>query len=280
MKLATVSIDSRDIVVALRGTTIVSLEQHVADLPSLLADSEALSRLEAHIAAAPSVATDRLVWRPPIPHPDKILCVGLNYVDHAIETGQQIPGEPLIFNKLRTTLIGHQEKILLPPVSQQVDFEAELVVVIGKSGRDIPLESAGDHVAGYCCGHDVSARDWQKGKPGNQWLLGKSFDSFAPLGPWLVTADEIANPHALSIELRLNGETMQRSSTQQLIFPIDYLVAYISQVCHLHVGDLLFTGTPPGVGAARQPQIFLRPGDSVEVEIEGVGLLQNDVMSR
>ena len=217
-------------------------------------------------------------WQPPIANPGKILCVGLNYADHARETGKQPPSEPLIFSKLNTTLRGNGDHIVLPPVSQMVDFEAELVVVIGRSGHHIPRHDAIQHVAGYMCGNDVSARDWQKGKPGGQWLLGKSFDSFAPTGPWFVTADEV-HPQDLSVQLRINGTTMQDSHTSEMLFPVDELISYISQVCTLVPGDLIFTGTPHGVGVARDPQVFLQPGDEVAVEISGLGVLRNPVVA-
>jgi 2-keto-4-pentenoate hydratase/2-oxohepta-3-ene-1,7-dioic acid hydratase in catechol pathway len=159
-----------------------------------------------------------------------------------------------------------------------VDYEAELVAVIGIGGRHIPREAALQHVAGYACGHDVSARDWQIQKPGGQWLLGKSFDSFAPFGPELVTADEVGDAGNLRICLRINGVTMQDSRTSQLIFGVAELVSYISGVCTLSPGDLIFTGTPPGVGSARKPPVYLKPGDTVEVEIENIGILRNPVV--
>jgi 2-keto-4-pentenoate hydratase/2-oxohepta-3-ene-1,7-dioic acid hydratase in catechol pathway len=168
---------------------------------------------------------------------------------------------------------------VLPRVSQEVDYEAELVLVIGQGGRYIPPSEARRHIAAYCCGNDVSARDWQLRKPGGQWLLGKSFDSFAPFGPTLVTADEIPDPGHLAIELRLNGQVMQRSNTDQFIFGVDELVAYVSQVCTLVPGDLIFTGTPHGVGFARNPPVWLKPGDVVEVEIEKLGVLSNQVVA-
>jgi 2-keto-4-pentenoate hydratase/2-oxohepta-3-ene-1,7-dioic acid hydratase in catechol pathway len=211
----------------------------------------------------------------PVPDPEKVLCIGLNYADHAAESGAEIPAEPVVFCKFPTAIAGPGDAIRLPTVSQQVDYEAELVVVIGKPGKNIPLDQAWSHVAGYTCGHDVSARDWQLRKPGGQWLLGKTFDGFAPLGPELVTADEIPDPGQLDIQLRLNGKTMQQSNTRQLIFAIDQLIAYISQVCTLRPGDVIFTGTPPGVGAARKPPVFLQPGDATEVEIQGLGILGN-----
>lgn len=214
---------------------------------------------------------------PPIPNPEKILCIGLNYRDHAIETNAPIPTEPVVFNKLPTTLLAPGGTIKLPSVSTEVDYEAELVVVIGKAGRDIPEAEAMDYVFGYACGNDVSARDWQKNKPAKQWLLGKSFDTFAPLGPFIVTKDEVPNPGKLAISLKLNGETMQSSSTDQLIFSIPQIIAYISQVATLKPGDLIYTGTPSGVGMARTPQVWLKSGDKVEVEIEGLGVLSNNV---
>lgn len=209
----------------------------------------------------------------------KIICIGLNYADHAAESGAEIPSEPVVFNKFPTALCANGDPILLPAESSKVDYEAELVAVVGIGGRRIPEDQAMQHIAGYCCGHDVSARDWQKGTPGGQWLLGKTFDNFAPLGTDLVTSDEISDPHNLRIQLRLNGETMQDSSTSQLIFSVPQLVAHISKVCTLEPGDLIFTGTPPGVGAARKPPVFLQDGDQVEVEIEKIGVLSNPVVA-
>src|SRR5262249_56433602 len=173
---------------------------------------------------------------------------------------------------------GDGEPIRLPRVSDEVDYEAELVVVIGRGGRHIPRERALEHVGGYAVGHDVSARDWQLNKPGKQWMAGKTFDTFAPIGPELVTPDEVGDPHDLGIRLRLNGQTMQDSSTKQMIFPAPEVVAYLSQVFTLEPGDLIFTGTPPGVGFARKPPVFLKGGDVVEIEIEKLGVLRNPVV--
>jgi 2-keto-4-pentenoate hydratase/2-oxohepta-3-ene-1,7-dioic acid hydratase in catechol pathway len=216
----------------------------------------------------------------PVPDPRKVICLGLNYRDHAIETGAEIPSEPVIFNKFPTTVIGPEQPIVLPKVSEEVDYEAELVVVIGRGGRDIPRETAMEHVAGYMVGHDVSARDWQLRKPGKQWLAGKTFDTFAPTGPWLTTTDEVPDPHDLGIRLHLNGKTMQDSCTAQLIFRIDEVIAYLSQICTLEPGDLIFTGTPPGVGMAQKPPVWLKAGDIVEVEIDRLGTLRNPVTGR
>jgi 2-keto-4-pentenoate hydratase/2-oxohepta-3-ene-1,7-dioic acid hydratase in catechol pathway len=214
----------------------------------------------------------------PVADPRKIVCLGLNYRDHAAESGAPIPREPILFSKYATALIGDGGSIVLPRVSNEVDYEAELVIVVGKRGRHLSTETAMDYVAGYTVGHDVSARDWQLKKDGKQWMVGKTFETFAPVGPELVTADEVPNPHALPIRLRLNGQTMQDSNTDQMIFSVGQTLAYLSQVFTLEPGDLVFTGTPHGVGFARKPPVFLKGGDVVEVEIEGLGLLRNPVV--
>jgi 2-keto-4-pentenoate hydratase/2-oxohepta-3-ene-1,7-dioic acid hydratase in catechol pathway len=224
------------------------------------------------------LAAERVRLLPPIPDPPKIVCIGLNYRDHAAESGAPIPKEPVLFSKYATALIGHGAPIVLPPVSQEVDYEAELVIVIGKRGRHVNKDQAMSYVAGYTIGHDVSARDWQLKKDGKQWMVGKTFDTFAPTGPHLVTTDEVPDPHSLPIRLRLNGQRMQESTTKQMIFGVGEIVAYLSQVFTLEPGDLIFTGTPPGVGFARKPPVFLKPGDVAEVEIEGLGVLRNPVV--
>ncbi|MDP1563898.1 MAG: fumarylacetoacetate hydrolase family protein [Pirellulaceae bacterium] len=229
-------------------------------------------------SARPIELPPDVTWLPPVVEPNKILCIGLNYADHASETGAELPTIPVVFNKFPTTLTGHGQPIFLPPISDKVDYEAELVVIVGKQGRNIPAGDAWDYVFGYTCGHDVSARDWQKGKPGGQWLLGKTFDSFAPLGPWIQTADGLKNADNARVQFRLNGETMQDSSTRHFIFSIPFLIEHLSKFCTLRPGDLLFTGTPSGVGVARTPPVFLKPGDRVEVEIEGLGVLANPVV--
>jgi 2-keto-4-pentenoate hydratase/2-oxohepta-3-ene-1,7-dioic acid hydratase in catechol pathway len=240
--------------------------------------------LAAAAAAAKSpmavrIPVDTAVLLPPIPDPGKILCIGLNYRDHALENKRAIPTEPVLFAKFNNTLIGNGAPIRLPAVSKKVDYEAELVVVLGKAGRDIAEAEAMGHVAGYTVGHDVSARDWQFKGEEKQWVIGKTFDTFAPTGPHLVTADEVPDPHALQVRLQLNGETMQDSNTREFIFTVPQLIAYLSQVVTLAPGDLIFTGTPPGVGVARKPPVFLKAGDEVEVEIERVGVLRNPVVA-
>jgi 2-keto-4-pentenoate hydratase/2-oxohepta-3-ene-1,7-dioic acid hydratase in catechol pathway len=217
---------------------------------------------------------------PPVPDPPKIVCIGLNYRDHAAESGAAIPKEPILFSKYATALVGHEDSIVLPAVSSEVDYESELVIVVGRRGRPrSPVEAEG-YIAGYTIGHDVSARDWQLKKEGKQWMVGKTFDTFAPCGPFLVTADEVRDPQNLAIRLRLNGQTMQDSNTRQMIFGPAELLAYLAQVFTLEPGDLIFTGTPPGVGFARKPPVFLKPGDVVEVEIEGLGILRNTAVAK
>ena len=212
----------------------------------------------------------------PIPKPEKIVCVGLNYADHAREQGHEPPKSPILFLKSANTICGPGDPIHLPPNSSQVDYEAEFAVVIGKRGSRIPEDKAYDYVGGYMVLHDVSARDLQFAD--GQWYRGKSCDTFAPTGPWIVTPDEIKDPHKLRISLSLNGEVMQDSSTSNLIFSVPYLISYLSQSATWEVGDLISTGTPPGVGVFRKPPVFLKGGDTVSVTVEGLGTLTNPVV--
>ena len=218
-----------------------------------------------------------LTLAPPISDPDKVICVGLNYHEHVEETGREPVGYPTIFTRFADTQIGHQQPVIAPSVSERIDYEGELAIIIGKPGRNITEQDAFDHIAGYACYNDVSIRDWQR--HGNQWTPGKNFPGTGPFGPWIVTADEIADPQNLRIETRVNGQTLQSASTSQLIFSIPVLLAYISKFTPLRTGDVICTGTPGGVGFARTPPIFLKPGDTVEVEIEHVGLLQNGIVA-
>jgi len=212
---------------------------------------------------------------PPLPDPDKIICLGLNYKSHADEAGFKPPTVPMLFAKFRNTLNGPTSPIILPSVSKEVDYEGELAVVIGKRGKDIPVESALEHVAGYMALHDVSARDVQMRTA--QWLSGKTLDGFAPCGPSLVV-NEIDDPQNLNISTRLNGETVQSSNTKHMIFPVAETIAYISSLMTLEPGDIIATGTPEGVGFKRTPPIFLKDGDVVEVEVEKIGTLRNPVV--
>ncbi|MCA8987254.1 MAG: fumarylacetoacetate hydrolase family protein [Planctomycetaceae bacterium] len=260
----------------------IDLCQVDSSLPHALTDLLRSGRLaDAHKALETGLAKGAFVTGDlgcPITTPEKIICIGLNYKDHAEETKAEIPFEPVCFGKFGNTLIGPGDQIRLPAVSQQVDYEAELVVVIGKPAYRVSEAEALHYVAGYMVGHDVSARDWQKGRPGGQWLLGKSPDTFAPIGPYLVTSDEIPDPHQLKISLQLNGQTMQDSSTSELLFNINQLIAHLAKIMTLQPGDLIFTGTPAGVGMARNPRVFLQPGDKVDVTIEHLGTLSNTVI--
>ena len=212
----------------------------------------------------------------PIENPGKIVCVGLNYMDHCRETGTAIPQKPILFTKFTSSIIGPGESITWPPeASSRVDYEAELAIVIGKPGRNISAESAYDFVAGYTLVNDVSARDAQF--EDGQWIRGKSFDTFCPMGPYLVTKDEIPDPQNVGIRCRVNGTLLQDSNTREMIFKIPEIIAYISSTCTLNPGDVIATGTPHGVGFARTPPVYLKPGDSVEVEIDGLGVLHNHV---
>jgi len=284
MRLVAYESDRGPRVAGVRDGGYVDLNRANPDVPScikeLLAQGpQGLTSAQAALEAGEVMAADAVNLLPPIPSPEKVICVGVNYADHARESGMEPPAEPVIFSKFPSAVIAHGDPIVLPRLSDTVDYEAELVVVIGIGGRHVSKDKARDHIAGYCCGNDVSARDWQLHKPAGQWLLGKTFDTFAPFGPALVTADEIDDPGKLGIRLRLNGQTMQDSSTDQLIFSVEELIAYVSGVSTLAPGDLIFTGTPPGVGMARKPPVLLKPGDTVEVEIDRVGVLRNPVVA-
>ncbi len=212
----------------------------------------------------------------PVPNPGKIICVGLNYLDHCLETGTPVPDRPIIFSKFPTSLIGPGETITwLPEDSKQVDYEAELAVVIGKRGRRIPAEECSEYIAGYTLLNDISARDVQF--EDGQWVRGKSFDTFCPMGPFLVTPDELTYPQNIGLRCRLNGSLMQDSNTNQMIFKIPEIISFVSATCTLMPGDIIATGTPHGVGFTRNPPVFLRPGDVVEVEADGLGTLVNPV---
>lgn len=208
--------------------------------------------------------------------PGKILCVGLNYADHAAEANMAVPADPTLFSRFASSLVAPGEPIRLPRVSSALDFEGELAVVIGTGGRYIEKDRALDHVAGYSCFNDASIRDYQLRT--TQWMLGKNFDGTGPFGPYLVTPDELPRgARGLAIETRLNGEVVQRSSTDQLIFDVATLIAALSEAMSLEPGDVIITGTPAGVGNARTPKLFMKPGDLCEVEIQHIGILSNPV---
>lgn len=283
MRLATLQTSQGPRAVVRQGESYIDINATDSSLPNSVREWLAQNLLSQVAAVAVKTGAKSYPVRgaqfhAPIPDPQKVICIGLNYSDHAAEQNLQPPKEPVVFSKFVTALTGHEKPVELPSVSTKVDYEAELVVVIGKGGRMIAEADGMKHVAGYMVGHDVSARDWQKEKDGKQWLCGKTFDTFAPCGPEFITADEVNDPHALPIRLRLNGTVMQDSNTNKLIFSIPRLISYISQVFTLTPGDLIFTGTPPGVGDARKPPVYMKPGDIAEVEIEGLGLLRNTMV--
>jgi len=215
---------------------------------------------------------------PPVPRPGKIIAVGLNYRDHAMESGAaQPPKLPILFAKFPNSISGPEDPIVIPAGDPQVDYEAELAVVVGKKGKAISAGKAYEYVAGYMPLNDVWAREWQFGD--KQWVRGKSPDTFCPTGPYLTTRDDIPDPHVLAIRARVNGTTMQDSNTSRLIFGVPQLIEFISASITLEPGDIIATGTPEGVGAFRKPPIFLKPGDVVEVEIEQLGVLRNSVVA-
>lgn len=225
-------------------------------------------------AAVVSAADARVLA--PVPRPGKFICIGLNYRDHAIESGMDIPESPVVFSKFTSAVVGPNDNVVIPPGSKEVDYEAELGVVIGRRAHRVSVEEAGNHVLGYMNINDVSARDFQFAD--GQWQRGKSCDTFAPCGEYIATPDELADPHTLRIQLRLNGKTLQDSNTDQLIFGIPQLVSFLSQSTTLEPGDVIATGTPPGVGFARKPPIYIGAGDVMEVEIDGLGVLRSPVV--
>ncbi len=248
------------------------------DLKSVLAlGNDVCASIGKWTSSAASLPLDSVRLMAPVPHPHKLICVGLNYRDHAIESKMEIPKVPTIFNKFATSVVGPGDSIVLPKVSTQPDYEAEFAFVIGRGGRNIPAENWRDHVFGYTIVNDVSARDYQMST--SQWLMGKTFDTFAPMGPWIVSADEIPDPHTLDIRMTINGEVLQDSNTRELIFKVPELVAYLSSVFTLEPGDIVSTGTPAGVGFARKPPRLLKAGDECVVSVQGIGELRNPVVA-
>ncbi|HVZ53689.1 MAG TPA: fumarylacetoacetate hydrolase family protein [Pseudolabrys sp.] len=277
MRLASVTIDARSTFGLIKGDKLLDVGAMIGrqypDLRALLAAGPALlGELREREADIP---LDAVQFLPVIPNPDKIICVGLNYRSHVAETGRTESERPAIFLRLAASQVGHRAPMICPAVSAQFDYEGELAVVIGRRGRNIPQERALDYVAGYSCYNDGSIRDWQRHT--HQWTPGKNFPGTGAFGPWLVTADEIPDPTVLTLVTRLNGETVQSTSLDLLIFTIPEIVAYVSTWTELIPGDVIVTGTPGGVGFKRNPPLFMRPGDTVEVEISQVGTLSNPI---
>ncbi|UJW74779.1 fumarylacetoacetate hydrolase family protein [Rhizobium sp. SL42] len=248
---------------------IRDLSGHVADIGGSAISPEGLARIAAlDPASLPEISAERIGAC--VAGTGKFICIGLNYSDHAAETGAQVPPEPVIFMKATSAICGPNDDVLIPRGSEKTDWEVELGVVISKTAKYVSEAEAMDYVAGYCVSHDVSERAFQTERAG-QWTKGKSCDTFGPIGPWLVTKDEIADPQALGMWLKVNGQTMQNGSSKTMVYGVAHLVSYLSQFMSLHPGDVISTGTPPGVGLGMKPQRFLKAGDVVELGIEGLG---------
>jgi len=232
----------------------------------------ALAQVNAVLASGPeAVDPQELRYGPPVPDPDKLICVGANYRKHSEEAGLPVPEQPIYFAKYRNSLVGHDATVAIPAATRKVDYEVELVVVIGRPAHQVSVDEALDHVFGYATGNDLSARDLQM--RASQWMYGKAIDGFAPLGPGLVTADEVPDPQGLTLKLSVNGEVRQDSSTKDMVFSVAELVSDLSQIMTLEPGDLIYTGTPEGVILGREDKVWLEPGDEVTCEVGGFGRL-------
>lgn len=279
MKLATFNVHGGlPEIGVLDGTQIVRIQHALPRLASTMIDlidtwSDARAEVQRVVAQAEhTIALEQVHLLPPIARPGKIMAMGLNYADHVAEAGLEIPKHQVWFCKQPNTVHPPFAPIQIPRTSTSVDYEVELVFVIGKRGRHVSKANAPDHVFGYCVGNDVTARDWQMRTP--QWVLGKSFDSYGPFGPWITTADEIGDPHRLGIRSIVNDEVRQNSNTRELIFDVFDQVAYLSQAMTLEPGDIVFSGTPGGIGAAMKPPVFLKAGDRVRCEIDELGAIE------
>jgi acylpyruvate hydrolase len=282
MHLATYRTSTGEKVGIVQADTVFALGDLVPDAPEdmigvIKAGPELLAKIGAALsrqgAGVPLASVELL---PPVPRPGKVLCLGLNYALHAKEGGNPIPDYPSLFIRLQSTLVAPNAPIIRPKVSEQLDYECELTIVIGKTAHDVPEERALDHVFGYTIMNDVSVRDFQRKT--TQWTAGKNFDGTGPLGPVIATADSLpAGAHGLRISTRLNGTTMQDSHTSDMIFSVARTVSLLSQITTLEPGDIIATGTPSGVGYARKPPLWMKPGDVVEVEIESIGVLRNPI---
>jgi 2-keto-4-pentenoate hydratase/2-oxohepta-3-ene-1,7-dioic acid hydratase in catechol pathway len=273
MKLASYVADGREYYGAVVEGGVVTMTGH-AGLREALAAGALDDMRKAAAGARPDHKLADIRFLPPIPNPRKILCAGINYRSHAAEVGRELPAQPSMFVRFADTLVGHDGEMIRPRLSDNFDFEGELAMVIGRGGRHIPPERALDHVAGYTCFVDGSVRDYQKFSV----TSGKNWPGTGPLGPWIVTADEIPDPGRLTLTTRLNGQQVQHSGTDQLIYPCRQIVAFCSDFTELHPGDIIATGTPEGVGHGRKPPLWMKPGDVLEVEIGGIGTLRTRIV--
>jgi 2-keto-4-pentenoate hydratase/2-oxohepta-3-ene-1,7-dioic acid hydratase in catechol pathway len=251
------------------------LGSEAADLKTVI-EKNLVSRIKDLLAShQPNLKLVDLTLLPVIPNPDKIVCVGLNYHDHVKETGRDLTEKPAIFLRLNDSQVAHGQNIVRPMESHRLDYEGEIAVIIGKGGRRIQESDAWDHIAGYACYNDGSVRDWQNFT--TQWIPGKNFSKTGGFGPWIVTSDEIAPGQVMTLTTKLNGQEMQRTTTDMMIHSIPRQLAFISTVIPLKAGDVIVTGTPGGVGNKRTPQVFMKPGDVVEIEVDAIGVLRNGI---
>lgn len=282
MKLLSFVIEGRSSYGAVKNNGVVDLGTRLAaegcaTLRQLLEANRLADAARLTASAQPDYRVEEISFAPVIPDPGKIICVGLNYRDHVAETGRTVTEKPALFARFPCSQVGHLKPVVKPKVSDDFDYEGELAVVIGKAGRHVSTARALDHVAGYACYNEGSIRDWQRHT--SQFLAGKSFAESGSFGPWMVTTDEIPDPSKLTLQTRLNGAVVQNTTTDLLITPVPELIAYISTICPLAPGDVIVTGTPGGVGAKRVPPLWMRVGDTVEVEISGIGVLSNKVVA-
>ena len=255
---------------------IRDLSGHVGDIAGAAIHPNSLSKLAKIDPTTLPLVAGKPRLGPCVSGTGKMICIGLNYSDHAAETGAKVPPEPIVFMKATSAIVGPEDDLLIPRGSEKTDWEVELGVVIGSEAKYVTESEALNYVAGYCVVHDVSERAFQIERSG-QWTKGKSCDTFGPTGPWLVTKDEVADPQDLSMWLKVNGETMQDGSTRTMVFGVAYLVSYLSQFMTLHPGDIIATGTPPGVGMGKKPPRYLKAGDVVELGIQGLGAQRQQV---
>lgn len=282
MKLISYTENGRPSYGAIKDTGVIDLrrrfgERGIATLRQLIAADALAKAAEIVAVQLPDFPLEELQLSPVIPDPDKIICIGMNYHDHVAEVGRTVTENPSLLARFAGSQIGHGQPMIKPAVSDQLDYEGELAVVIGKGGRHIHQTQALTHIAGYSCYNEGSIRDWQRHT--TQFLAGKTFAGTGAFGPWLVTADEIPDPTVLTLQTRLNGQVVQHTTTDKLITTIPDLVAYCSTMLPLLPGDVIVTGTPGGVGLKRKPPLFMKPGDTVEVEISGIGVLRNPVVA-
>jgi 2-keto-4-pentenoate hydratase/2-oxohepta-3-ene-1,7-dioic acid hydratase in catechol pathway len=278
MKFASFTTVNGDSWGLVEGSDVIDVGVVLPDLPDLRSAIAAGSweRVAQAAPHAPRHRMEDIRWRPVIPNPDKIFCVGLNYEEHRKETGRSLVANPVIFSRFANSQTAHGVPLVRPRVSDTLDYEGELAVIIGKTGRYITQEDAFSYVAGYACYNEVTVREWQNHT--HQWLPGKNFLASGAFGPWMVTPDEIADLDSARLTTRLNGQVMQDATIDQMIFSIPRLIEYCSTFTQLEPGDVIVSGTPGGVGAKRSPPVFMKPGDRVEVEISGVGRLENTVV--